>query len=229
MTHPDMMRGRGPPHFHTETATGTASGSAEKEAESETRRENGDAPALGTGGDAPGVETRMSGAVPESGARTRTETESEEAAVAGNEHAGSGSGKRSSEVVAEVVVEAAAVVVAVATWLNPLKLVMQLLMMGLLESSGQMGLMAQKRRAGIETGSDVGVTGARGNDVGTETVIGIESTNGEIEAARGAGMRPGVGVGAVRTMGWKGWVVMVETCTWRQRVAMGTWLQRMAI
>lgn len=168
------------------------SGSAEKEAESETRRENGDAPALGTGGGAPGVETRMSGADPERGARTRTETESAEVVGAENEHAGSGSEKRSFEVV---------VVAAAATWLNPLKLVMQLLMMGLLESLALMALMAQRRRAGIETGSDVGATEVRGNVAGTETVIGIESTNGGSGAVSGAGMRLGVEVAVVRTMG----------------------------
>lgn len=184
-----MMRGRAPPHFHTGTGTGTVSGSAEKEAESETRRENGDAPALGTGGGAPGVETKMSGADPERGARTRTETESAEVVGAESEHAGSGSEKRSFEVV------------AAATWLNPLKLVMQLLMMGLLESLALMALMAQRRRAGIETGSDVGATEVRGNVAGTETVIGIESTNGGSGAVSGAGMRLGVEVAVVRTMG----------------------------
>lgn len=200
MTLRDMMRGRAPPHFHTGTGTGTASGSAEKEAERETRRENGDAPAHGTGGGGPGVETRMNDAGPGRGARTKTETESDEAVGAGSEHEGSGSEKRSFEVVEEEVVAA----VAVETWLNPLKLVMQLLMTGLLESLVLMGLMAQRRRAGIETGSDVGVTGARGNVVGTETGIGIESTNGGRGAVSGAGMRPGVGVAVVRTMGWKG-------------------------
>lgn len=190
-----MMRGRAPPHFHTGTGIGTVSGSAEKEAESETRRENGDAPALGTGGGAPGVETRMRGADPERGARTRTETESAGVVVAESEHAGSGSAKRSFEVVVVVAV------VAAATWLNPLKLVMQLLMMGLLESLALMALMAQRRRAGIETGSDEGATEVRGNVAGTETVIGIESTNGGSGAVSGAGMRLEVGVAVVRTMG----------------------------
>lgn len=176
MTLPDMMRGRAPPRFHTETGTGTASGSAEKEAENETRREKGDAPALGTGGGAPGVETRMSGDGPGSVARTRTETESDEAVGAGSEHAGNGSEKRSFEV-EEVVAVVAVVVVAAATWLNPLKLVMELLMMGLLESLALKALMAQRRRAGIETGRGDVVTGVRGNVVGTETVIGIESTS----------------------------------------------------
>lgn len=194
MTLPDMMRGRAPPHFHTGTGTGTASGSAEKEAESETRRENGDAPALGTGGGAPGVETRMSDADPERGARTRTETGSGEVVGAESEHAGSEREKRSFEVVV-------AVVAAVATWLNPLKLVMQLLMMGLLESLALMALMAQRRRAGIETGSDVGATEVRGNVAGTATAIGIESTNGGSGAVSGAGMRLGEGVAVVRTMG----------------------------
>lgn len=202
MTLPDMMRGRAPPRFHTETGTGTASGSAEKEAENETRREKGDAPALGTGGGAPGVETRMSGDGPGSVARTRTETESDEAVGAGSEHAGNGSEKRSFEV-EEVVAVVAVVVVAAATWLNPLKLVMELLMMGLLESLALKALMAQRRRAGIETGRGDVVTGVRGNVVGTETVIGIESTSVGSGAVSGAGMRPGVGVAAVRTMGWK--------------------------
>lgn len=170
-----MMRGRAPPHFHTGTGTGTASGSAEKEAERETRRENGDAPALGTGGDAPGVETRTSGVVPEREAKTRTETESDGAVAAGSEHAGSGNEKRSFE----------------------------FLMMGLLESLALMALMAQRRRAGIETGSAVGATGVRGNVEGIETGIGIESTNGGSGAVSGAGMRLGVGVAVVRTMGWK--------------------------
>lgn len=197
-----MMRGRAPPHFHTGTGTGTASGSAEKEAERETRRENGDAPALGTGGDAPGVETRTSGVVPEREAKTRTETESDGAVAAGSEHAGSGNEKRSFEVV-EVAVVVAVVVAVAATWLNPLKLVMQFLMMGLLESLALMALMAQRRRAGIETGSAVGATGVRGNVEGIETGIGIESTNGGSGAVSGAGMRLGVGVAVVRTMGWK--------------------------
>lgn len=103
-----------------------------------------------------------------------------------------------------MVVAAVAVVVVAATWLNPLKLVMQLLMMALLESLALMALMAQRRRAGIETGSDVGATGVRGNVAGIETVIGIESTNGGNGVVSGAGMRPGVGVAVVRTMGWKG-------------------------
>lgn len=209
MTLPDMMRGRAPPRFHTETGTGTASGSAEKEAENETRREKGDAPAPGTGGGAPGVETRMSGAGPGRGARTRTETESDEAVGAGSEHVGNGSEKKSFEVEEEeeVVVAAAVVVVAAAaaTWLSPLKLVMELLMMGLLESLALRALMAQRRRAEIETGRGVGVTGVTGNVVGTETGIGIESTSVGSGAVSGAGMRPGVGAAAaVRTMGWKG-------------------------
>lgn len=204
MTLPDMMRGRAPPRFHTETGTGTASGSAEKEAENETRREKGDAPALGTGGGAHGVETRMSGDGPGSVARTRTETESDEAVGAGSEHAGNGSEKRSYEVEEVAAAVAAVVVVAAATWLNPLKLVMELLMMGLLESLALKALMAQRRRAGIETGRGDVVTGVRGNVVGTETVIGIESTSVGSGAVSGAGMRPGVGVAAVRTMGWKG-------------------------
>lgn len=180
MTLPDMMRGRAPPRFHTETGTGTASGSAEKEAESETRREKGDAPALGTGGGAPGVETRMSGADPESGARTRTEIESVGVVGAGSEHAGSGSEKRSFE------------------------LVMELLMMGHLESLALKAPMAPRRRVGIETVRGVEVTEVRGNAVVTETVTGIESTSVGSGAVSGAGMRPGVGVAAVRTMGWKG-------------------------
>lgn len=173
MTLPDMMRGRAPPRFHTETGTGTASGSAEKEAENETRREKGDAPALGTGGGAPGVETRMSGDGPGSVARTRTETESDEAVGAGSEHAGNGSEKRSFEV-EEVVAVVAVVVVAAATWLNPLKLVMELLMMGLLESLALKALMAQRRRAGIETGR-----------VSSEEPVGLRVLNPRVRSRTG--------------------------------------------
>nr|KAF6408099.1 small nuclear ribonucleoprotein U1 subunit 70 [Molossus molossus] len=96
------MRGRAPPRFPTGTGTGTASGSAGREAARETKNENGDAPALGTGGGAQGVVTRMSGGAPGSEARTRTGTGSGEAAEAGSEHAGSESARRSC-VVVEVV------------------------------------------------------------------------------------------------------------------------------
>lgn len=145
----------------------------------------------------------MSGADPESEARTKTEIESVEVVGAGSEHAGSGSEKRSFEAEEEVVVVVAAEAVE-ATWLNPLKLVMELLMMGLLESLALKALMALRRRVGIETGRGVEVTEVRGNAVGTETVTGIESTSVGSGAVSGAGMRPGVGVAAVRTMGWKG-------------------------
>lgn len=147
----------------------------------------------------------MSGADPESEARTKTEIESVEVVGAGSEHAGSGSEKRSFEAEEEVVVVVVAAAEAVeATWLNPLKLVMELLMMGLLESLALKALMALRRRVGIETGRGVEVTEVRGNAVGTETVTGIESTSVGSGAVSGAGMRPGVGVAAVRTMGWRG-------------------------
>lgn len=213
-----MMRGRAPPRFHTGTGTGTASGSVGREAASETRNENGDAPALGTGGGAPGVATRMRGGVPESVARTRTGNGSGEAAEAVSGLDGSGSARRSC-VVAEVV----------ATWQSPLRLVMHLLTMGLLGSWVQMALMVQRRRAGIVTGNDVGATGASGIDAGTETETGIASTSGGSGVVNGAGMRPEVGVGVARTTGWRVWAMMAETCTWSLREATGILLQRTGI
>lgn len=215
-----MMRGPAPPRFRTGTGTGTASGSVESGVGRETRSGNGDAPVLGTGGGAHGVVTRTSGVGPGSGARTRTETGSVEAVGAGNGHGGSGNERRSC-----VVVE----VVAVATWPSHLSLVMHLLMMGLLGSLVLMALMAQRRRAGIVTGSDVGVTGASGNDAGTGIGTVIESTSGESGVVSEAGMRPEVGVGVARTTGWKVWAVTAATCTWSLRAAMGTWLQKMGI
>lgn len=191
MIPPAMMRGRAPPRFPTGTGTETGSGSAGREAASETRSEKGDAPALGTGGGAHGVATRMSGGAPGSGARTRTGTGSGEAAEAVSGHVGSGSARRSC-----VVVE------VVATWQSPLRLVMHLLTMGLLGSWAQMALMVQRRRAGIVTGNDVGATGARGTGAGTETGIGIGSTRGGSGVVNGAEMMPEVGVGvAARTTG----------------------------
>lgn len=212
------MRGRAPPHFPTGTGTGTASGSAGREAARETRSENGDAPALGTGGGAQGVATRMSGGAPGSVARTRTGTGSGEAAEAGSEHVGSESARRSC-----VVVE------VVATWQSLLRLVMHLLMMVLLGSWVQMALMVQRRRAGIVTGNDVGATGASGIGAGTEIVTGIESTSAGSGVVNEAGMRPEVVVGVARTTGWRVWAVMAETCTWSLREVMGILLQRTGI
>lgn len=191
MIPPAMMRGRAPPRFPTGTGTETESGSAGREAASETRSEKGDAPALGTGDDAHGVATRMSGGAPGSGARTRTGTESGEAAEAVSGHVGSGSARRSC-----VVVE------VVATWQSPQRLVMHLLTMGLLGSWAQTALMVQRRRAGIVTGNDVGATGARGTGAGTETGIGIGSTSGGSGVVNGAEMMPEEGVvAAARTTG----------------------------
>ena len=182
--------GRAPPRFRTGTGTGTGSGSAGREAASETRSENGDAPALGTGGGAHGVATRMSGGDPGSVARTRTGNGSGEAAEAVSGHDGSGSARRSC-VVAEVV----------AIWQSPLRLVMHLLMMGLLGSWVQTALMVQRKRAGIATGNDVVATGVSGIGAGTETETGIASTSGGSGVVNEAGMRLEVGVGVARTTG----------------------------
>lgn len=196
--------GLAPPRFRTGTGTGTESGSVESGVGRETRSGNGDAPALGTGGGAHGVVTRMSGVGPGSGARTRTETGSVEAVEAGNGHDGSGNARRSF-----VVVE----VVVVVTWPSPLSLVMHLLMMGLLGSLVLMALMARRRRAGIVTGNDVGVTGASASDAGTGTGTVIESTSGGNGVVSEAGMRPAAGAGVARTTGWKVWAMTAETCT----------------
>lgn len=210
--------GRAPPRFPTGTGTATEGGSAGREAASETKSEKGDAPALGTGGGAHGVATRMSGGAPGSGARTRTGTGSDEAAEAVSGHVGSGSARRSC-VVAEVV----------ATWQSPLRLVMHLLTMGLLGSWVQTALMVQRRRVGIGTGNDVGATGASGTGAGTETGIGIGSISVGSGVVNGAGMIPEVGVVVARTTGWRVWAMTAETCTWSLREATGILLQRTGI
>lgn len=186
-----MMRGRAPPRFRTGTGTGTGSGSAGREVASETRSENGDAPALGTGGGAPGVATRMSGGDPGNVARTRTGNGSGEAAEVVSGHDGNGSARRSCVVAEEVAV----------TWQSPLRLVMRLLTMGLLGSWVQTALMVQRRRAGIVTGNDVAATGVSGIGAGTETETGIASTSGGSGVVNEAGMRLEVGVGVARTTG----------------------------
>lgn len=183
--------GRAPPRSPTGTGTETGSGSAGREAANGTRSENGDAPALGTGGGARGVATRMSGGAPGNGARTRTGTGSGEAAEAGSGHEGSASARRSCVVVVEAVV----------TWQSRPRLVTCLLMMGLLGSWVQTALMALRRRAEIVTGNGVGATGVSGSGsgAGTETVIG--STSGGSGVGSGAGMRPEAGVVVARTTG----------------------------
>uniref|UniRef100_A0A9L0IE46 Small nuclear ribonucleoprotein U1 subunit 70 n=1 Tax=Equus asinus TaxID=9793 RepID=A0A9L0IE46_EQUAS len=218
MIRPATMRGPAPPRFPTGTGTGTASGSAESGAASETRSENGDAPALGTGGGAPGVATRMSGGAPGNAVRTRTGNGSGEAAGAVSGHDVSGSARRSCVVVEEV-----------ATWRSPLRLVMRLLMTGLLGSWVLMALTVQRKRAGIVTGNDVGATGVSGSGAGTVTETGIASTSGGSGVVNGAGMRPEVEVGVARTTGWRVWATTAETCTWSLREATGTLLQRTGI
>ena len=210
--------GPAPPRFPTGTGTGTASGSAGNEAARETRSENGDAPALGTGGGAHGVATRRSGGDPGSVARTRTGNGSGEVAGAGSGHDASGSARRS-YVVAE----------AVATWRSPPRLVMRRLMTGLLGSWVLTALTVQRRRAGIETGNDVGATGANGSGAGTATETGIAITSGGSGVVNGAGMRPEVGVVAARTTGWRVWATKAETCTWSLKEVMGILLQRTGI
>lgn len=210
--------GRAPPHFPTGTETETESGSAGREAASETRSEKGDAPALGTGGGAHGVATRMSGGVPGSVARTRTGNGSGAAAEAESGQDGNGSARRSC-VVAEVV----------ATWQSLLRPVTHLLTMGLLGSWVQMALTVQRRRVGIVTGKDVGATGASGSGAGTETETGIGSTSGGSGVANGAGMRLEVAGAVARTTGWRVWAMMVETCTWSLREVTGILLQRTGI
>lgn len=210
--------GRAPPHFPTGTGIGTGSGSAGREAANGTRSENGDAPALGTGGGAPGVVTRMSGGAPGNGARTRTGTGSGEAAEAGSGHDGSASARRSC--VAAGVAE---------TWQSRPRLATRLLTMGLLGSWVPTALMAPRRRVGIVTGNDVGATGVSESGAGTGTETGIGSTSGGSGVGSGAGMRPEVGVVAARTTGWRVWATMAETCTWSPREATGTLLQRTGI
>jgi hypothetical protein len=127
---------------------------------------------------------------------------------------------------------AAVVVVAAATWLSLLRLVMHLLMMGLLGSLVLMALMVQRRKVGIVTGNDVAATEASGSGVGTGTATGIASTRGGSGVVSGAGMRPEAEVEAAavaRTTGWRGWVVMAEICTWNLRAVTGTSLQRTGI
>lgn len=134
-------------------------------------------------------------------------------------------------VVVVAVVEVVVEVVAAATWQSPLRLGMRLLTMGLLGSLGLMAPMAQRRRAGIATGSGGGATGASGSGAGIVTGTGTASTSGASGVESGAGMKPGVGVAAAaaavdRTTGWKGWATTAEMCTWSLREATGTSLQR---
>lgn len=211
--------GPAPPRFPTGTGTGTVSGSAGNEAASETRSENGDAPALGTGGGAHGVATRRSGGAPGSGVRTRTGSGSGEVAGAENGHDGSASARRSYVVAAAVAV----------TWRSPLRPVMRPLTMGLLGSWVLMALMVQRRRVGIVTGNDVGATGASESGVGTAIETGIASTSGGSGVVNGAGMRPEVGVVVARTTGWRVWATKAETCTWSLREVMGILLRRTGI
>lgn len=195
-------------------------GSVGNGAANETRSEKGDAPALGTGDGVPGVETRRNVDAPERGAKIRTGIESVEAAGAGSGHVGSGSARRSFEVV-----EAGAI------WQSPPRLVTLLLTMGLLVTWALMALMVQRRRAGIGIEIDVGATAASGTGVGTGTGTGIESTSGGSGVVKGEGMRLEVGVVAVvaRTTGWRVWVMMAETCIWSQREVTGIWPLRTGI
>lgn len=198
-----MMRGRARPHFPTGIGTGTASGSVENGVVSETRSENGDAPALGTGGDVPGVVTRKNGDAPGREARTRTGIASVEAAGVGSGHGVNESARRSCEVV-----EVGAI------WRSPLRPVTCLLMMGLLGTWVLMALMVQRRKVGIGTAIDVGATAASGTGVGTAIGTAIASISGGSGVVKGEGMRPEVGaVVAARTTGWRVWATMAETCT----------------
>lgn len=118
---------------------------------------------------------------------------------------------------------------AVATWRSPPRLVMRRLMTGLLGSWVLTALTVQRRRAGIETGNDVGATGANGSGAGTATETGIAITSGGSGVVNGAGMRPEVGVVAARTTGWRVWATKAETCTWSLKEVMGILLQRTGI